>query len=81
MLNLRVEIAQFTWSQDNRTLTTEASTIGLGPGHWADEIEVWDRETDREAIFNKKMPVMRGGEIVYYVYDNASTIRLHVYNT
>ena len=80
MLRLSVEITQFTWSQDNLTLITDASTIGLGPGHWADEIEVWNRKTGREALFNKKMPVMWNGEIQYYIYDNASTIRLYVYN-
>lgn len=80
MLILRTELANFTWSQENRTLTTEASAIGLGPGHWADEIEVWDRKTGREVLFNKKEPVVRNGEILYYIYGNASTIRLRVFN-
>lgn len=79
--SIRIELSYFTWSQENRSLTTEASTIGLSPGNWADEIEVWDRKTGREALFNKKMPIMRNGEILYYIYDNASTIRLHVFNS
>jgi len=81
MLGLRVEISQFTYVGDYRTFVTEASSIGLGPGHWADEIEVWDRKTGSEATFYKKNAMTRGGEIIGYTYDNASTLTLKVYNT
>jgi hypothetical protein len=81
MLRIRVEISQFTFVKEYRTFVTEASSIGLAPGHWPDEIEVWNRNTGNEAIFYKKNALTKWNELVGYSYDNASTLMLKVYNT
>lgn len=80
MLGLRTELSNFTWNQDTRMFITEASTIGLGPGHWADEIEVWNRGTGNECVFYKGDAFTKDGELAGYIYYNGSTIRLKVFN-
>ena len=79
-MRLRVELSNFGWNNDYRCYITEASTIGLAPGYWVDEIEVWDRNTGREAIFYKGKAMKFQGELQGYSYGNASTITLKVYN-
>lgn len=79
---LCLSIKKFTYNEDHRTLTSEASDLGfpIRIGMWPESVMVFNSDNGVEAEFFKKKTISFRGEIVGMEYYNASTKTLRIYN-
>ena len=71
---------QYDWDKTTRTFSACASDIGLGVGRWPDAIEVQNKEVPATGNFYKTSVVNLCGIFAGYIYTNASTLSLKIFN-
>ena len=75
---LAVDTKELTWSDPFNAWIGEASEIGLAPGEWPAEIELYGEPGS--AVWYIATPMSHSGQFVGYNYANASTVTLKIYN-
>ena len=78
----RFSTKEFTYDEDYRTLTSEASTLGfpINVNHWPLSIMLFNPDNGVEAEFFQKKPITLRDKIIGMKYDNASTKTVRIYN-